>query len=399
MELRSGVSLWQGIEVPPVQTPALDHDVRCEVVIVGAGITGTLVAHYLLKEGVDTILLDKRVAGAGSTAASTGLLQYEIDTPLCQLIKKVGEASAVRAYRLGLGAVDEIERITAELPSDCGFERVPSLYLASSPKDLHALNTECACRACYGFDVTFLTASELDPVASFRAPGAIRSQGDAQINPLRFTRELLHRCQRGGLRAYGGCEVTDVSPDAQGVVLTAQRATVSARRVVIATGYAAHAKLKQDLGSLHSTYAAASAPLVSFEGWPERCMLWETARPYFYLRSSPDGRAIVGGEDTSFSTDHKRDAILAGKLVRLRQRFEQMFPQIPFEPEYLWAGTFAETQDGLAYIGESPELPNAYFSLGYGGNGITFGVIAARIITDLFVGRANPDAHIFRFDR
>ena len=399
MELRSGVSLWQGIEVPPVEMPTLDQDARCEVAVVGAGITGTLVAHYLLQEGVDTILFDKHEAGAGSTAASTGLLQYEIDTPLCELIKNVGESSAVRAYRLGLEAVDEIERIVAELPDNCGFVRVPSYYLASSPKDLRELNTECACRACYGFDATFLTASELAQIASFQAPGAIRSQGDAQINPLRFTRELLRRCQGDGLRAYGRCDLKDVIPDADGVMLTTERAKVRARRVVIATGYAAHAMLRQDLGALHSTYAAASAPLSSFDGWPEKCMLWETARPYFYLRSTSDGRAMVGGEDTAFSTDHKRDKLLAQKLVELCKRFEQMFPRITFEPEYLWAGTFAETKDGLAYIGESPELPGAYFALGYGGNGITFGVIAARIIADLCVRRPNPDAHIFRFDR
>jgi glycine/D-amino acid oxidase-like deaminating enzyme len=399
MELRSGVSLWQGIEVPPVEIPALDHDARCEVAVVGAGITGTLVAYYLLQEGVDTILLDKHAAGAGSTAASTGLLQYEVDTPLCRLIKNVGESAAVRAYRLGLHAVDEIERIVADLPDNCGFARVPSYYLASSPKDLRELNTECACRACYGFDVSFLTASEIAEIASFHAPGAIRSQGDAQINPLHFTRELLRRLQRDGLRAYGRCDVNDIIPDANGVLLTTERATVHARRVVIATGYAAHAMLKQDLGSLHSTYAAASAALSGFVGWPEKCMLWETARPYFYLRSTPDGRAMMGGEDTAFSTDHKRDKLLAQKLVRLRERFEQMFPRITFEPEYLWAGTFAQTKDGLAYIGESPELPNTYFALGYGGNGITFGVVAARIIADLYVRRPNPDAHIFRFER
>ena len=76
-----------------------------------------------------------------------------------------------------------------------------------------------------------------------------------------------------------------------------------------------------------------------------------------------------------------------------------MFPRIPFEPEYVWGGTFAQTADGLAYIGESPELPHAYFALGYGGNGITFAAIAARIITDLYIGRDNSDAHIFRFGR
>jgi glycine/D-amino acid oxidase-like deaminating enzyme len=57
------------------------------------------------------------------------------------------------------------------------------------------------------------------------------------------------------------------------------------------------------------------------------------------------------------------------------------------------------TKDGLAYIGESPEKPGAWFALGFGGNGITMSMIAARLIADSFTGRANPDADIFRFGR
>jgi len=70
-----------------------------------------------------------------------------------------------------------------------------------------------------------------------------------------------------------------------------------------------------------------------------------------------------------------------------------LFPRIDLEVSYTWAGTFGETKDGLAYIGQTPEFPHAYFALGYGGNGITtFSVIAAKIITDLHLGRPNPDA-------
>jgi len=127
--------------------------------------------------------------------------------------------------------------------------------------------------------------------------------------------------------------------------------------------------------------------------------MWETARPYFYLRSTHDGRAIIGGEDTEYSDDHERDGLVERKVEKLQERFQKAFPAIPFDLEYAWAGTFAETKDGLAYIGETPELSHAYFALGYGGNGITFSAIAARIIADLYLGRKNAGASIFRFDR
>ena len=70
-----------------------------------------------------------------------------------------------------------------------------------------------------------------------------------------------------------------------------------------------------------------------------------------------------------------------------------------------WGSTSASTAmlqyeiDKVAYIGQTDEIPNAYFALGYGGNGITYSMIAARMIADLYVGRRNDDAYLFRFDR
>jgi glycine/D-amino acid oxidase-like deaminating enzyme len=136
-----------------------------------------------------------------------------------------------------------------------------------------------------------------------------------------------------------------------------------------------------------------------FPRWPDQCLIWETARPYVYLRTTADDRVIIGGEDTPFSTDHRQTGMIARKTARLVRRFNAMFPQTEFEVAYAWAGTFGETSDGLAYIGESPEWPGAYFALGYGGNGITMSVIAAGLIADDYLGRPNPDAHVFRFGR
>jgi glycine/D-amino acid oxidase-like deaminating enzyme len=81
------------------------------------------------------------------------------------------------------------------------------------------------------------------------------------------------------------------------------------------------------------------------------------------------------------------------------KKFGRLFPDLQLEVAYAWAGTFGETRDGLAYIGFHPRFPHAYFALGYGGNGITFSLIAAEIIRDSFLGRTNRDAHLFRFGR
>jgi glycine/D-amino acid oxidase-like deaminating enzyme len=174
---------------------------------------------------------------------------------------------------------------------------------------------------------------------------------------------------------------------------------VRARYVVFAAGYETQEYLRQKVVELKSTYALVSEPLASFDGWFEQCLLWESARPYLYARTTDDGRVLVGGLDEPFRNPLLRDKLIERKTSKLAESFHELFPAIDLDVAYAWAGTFGETKDGLAYIGQTEEFPHALFALGYGGNGITYSMIAARVITDAVCGLENDDARIFRFDR
>lgn len=399
MILRTGTSYWQAIDQPGLETPPLPGNLTCEVAVLGSGITGALIAYFLTRIGIKTILLDKRPLGSGSTLASTGLLLYEVDTPLVELIGKVGETAALHAYRRGRQAIDEIELLVEELGADCGFTRRETLYFASSPSHWHRLKREFECRRDAGFDVELLDRGGLADRTTIRAEGAIISRGDAQIDPCALTQRLLHRAQIMGLSMYGEAEVTRVTELDDDVRLHTDGGVVSAQKVVFATGYDSYRYLDEPVGTLHSTYVATSAPMSNFAGWPDGCLIWETARPYFYARQTDDGRAMIGGGDSSFSSAQRRDGMIEHKTARLKQRFEHLFPQLEFVPAFSWAGTFAESKDGLPYIGQPPGRRNSYFALGYGGNGITFSMIAARAICDLYLGIHNIDADVFHFGR
>ncbi len=380
--------------------PSLKEDVRCEVVVLGAGISGALMADKLTREGFDTVVLDKRDVAGGSTSASTALLQYEIDTPLVELKKMIEPAEAERAYRLCHDSIDEVERLAGEVDAGCTFQRKRSVYLGTKKSEIAALRKEGEARRALGIAVDFWGEDEVSAHFPFSRPGALVSQQAGQLDCHRFAHELLRRARKAGAHIHDRTEVEKIEPEKEEVKLTTTKGNViRARHVVFATGYETQEYLPKRVLRLKSTYALASEPLEAFPGWWEQCLIWTTERPYVYLRTTSEGRAIIGGEDDPFHNPGRRDRRVERKTERLAAKFREMFPTIELEVGWRWAGTFGETKDGLAYIGEVRQMPRCWFALGFGGNGITYSVIAAQIICDALRGKQNPDARIFRFDR
>ena len=99
MDLKSGYPYWIVKNGLLGNYPTLRENIDCDVLVIGAGITGALIGWHLRHDGLDVCVLDRREAGWGSTAASTALLQYEIDTELQDLARRYGIDDAVLAYR------------------------------------------------------------------------------------------------------------------------------------------------------------------------------------------------------------------------------------------------------------------------------------------------------------
>jgi glycine/D-amino acid oxidase-like deaminating enzyme len=402
VDLRSGCTYWPDLTPDVPSYGPLGRDLSCDVAILGGGITGALAAHYLTREGLHTVMLDRRPVGGGSTAASTGLLQYELDTLLVDLVNLVGRERACRAYRVSHDSLDHFPELVQDVGDPCGLERRPSLYLASGDADVEKLKRECEARRSIGIAVELLAEAAVRKRFPFSRPAALWSAKAMEVDPYRLTHRLIAKAVGRGLEVFAETEASAYEPTGDGVTLrTVDGPTVRARHVVFATGYETPQFVGRDICwcTLKSTFAMVSQPLPGFEGWPERCLIWESARPYFYLRTTPDGRAMLGGEDEDFADPKRRDRLIGEKAQTLARKFRAMFPRIDIEPDCAWAGTFAETADGLPYVGAVPQFPRGYFALGYGGNGISFSLVAARIITDLIMGRPNADADLFAFGR
>lgn len=401
MDLKSGYPYWAIKNGLMHAFPRLKEDLRCDVAVVGGGITAALIANELAAHGHDVAVLEQRDIGWGSSAASTALLQYEIDTHLIDLTRQYGEDDAVLAYRACAQAIPMLGDIARDV-RDVDFARMDSLYYASKQRHVATLQAEMEARRKHGLDVEWVSGDALRDQYGIKAPGAILSSLGARVDPYRLTYRLMARLQRGGAGVYDRTRVEHIEATQRSVTLrTSDGVTVRAGHVVMAAGYASQHWLDKSVARNRSSYAFITDPLE-----PERLgaladtMVWESARPYLYLRSTGDRRLLVGGEDDSIDIPGRRDRRVDKKARTLVKQVEKAIPGLELTPAFAWGGTFAETADGLPFFGPHPQHGNrVQFAMAYGGNGITYSMIGAGILRAQIERKAHPLKSLFGFER
>ncbi|MGZ5491148.1 MAG: NAD(P)/FAD-dependent oxidoreductase [Nitrososphaeraceae archaeon] len=400
MNLTTGYPYWLINSGLVATYPKLEHSIKTDIVIIGGGISGALAAYYISNAGLECKVVDARTIALGSTCASTSLLQYELDKPLSILADQIGFQSAVRAYVMCSEAIDTIQSISEKIKFTL-FEKQKSLYFAAFKKDRKLIETEFIYRKKAGFQVQFLDEKEVRQRFGFSAPAAILSLQGATTDAYMLTHALLQSIIKKGNEVFDRTLISKIEYKRNGVKLFTEKGhSITAKKIVNASGYEITEFVDKKIVKLNSTYALASEHILSqVPVWKNKTILWNTADPYLYMRLTKDNRVIIGGRDEEFYNTSKRDKLIKKKSSLLKKDFSKLFPEIELIPEFSWAGTFGSTKDALPYIGTYNKTPHTYYALGFGGNGITFSIIAAEIIRDMITGGKNKNALLFSFDR
>ncbi|HBT68359.1 MAG TPA: FAD-dependent oxidoreductase [Agrobacterium sp.] len=398
-DLRESKPLWADtprIGIRSGKTPEANH---YDTIVVGAGISGALVAHALHRPGQSMLIVDRRDPVMGSSVASTAMIQHEIDTPLTELRKMIGRDAADRAWQRSARAVLRLEEIVSSLGISCSMARKQALYLAGDEMGSRALKAEAAAREEAGITARLLGPAELRSDYAIERTGAILSDISASANPAQLTAGLLRHTSGAGAEIVSHLEITDLrNLGDEVVVATAQGKILSARNVVFCTGYEFLKSLESPKHQIISTWALASRKGIDLPDWLKSHIVWEASDPYLYLRTDRDGRLIAGGEDEESPTSYLSEGKLFTKQDAIRCKIESLLGIDIGEPEYRWAAAFGPPTTGLPLIGAVPGMRNVYAVMGFGGNGITFSQIAAEIIAAAVNGGKDPDADLFRFD-
>jgi len=400
MELVSGYPFWLIKDGLLYSYPKLLENKKSDVVIIGGGISGALTAYHLVKAGVECVLVDGRTIALGSTCASTSLLQYELDIPLHELKKLVGENKAVRAYQLCSGAIDKLINIMNEIGYS-QFCKRNSLFFSSHKRQKKFIHDEYLARKAAGFEVEILTGSDLDKNYNLKAAYGIISEKGATTDAYSLTHQILQHCIQMGLKVFDRTKVKSIEYNKDKVILTTdEQCVMVANHVINATGYEVINFISKKIVDLDCTYAIISESQAGKkELWKDRIMMWNTDHPYLYMCHAKGNRVIAGGRDEPFINMKTMHRYLDKKSSLLERDLKKTFPGLSIRKEFAWSGVFGKTKDSLPYIGNYFKTPRTFYALGFGGNGITFSLVAAEIITDLLLGRKNSDAGIFSFSR
>ena len=395
-DLRSPRTPWMHSNA--ARSQPIDQSFRSEVLVIGAGITGALVAQRLARDGMNVVLVDREDPSQGSTMASTAMLLWEIDRSLSELTDIYGFDSAVRCYRASLYAVSGlIDLVTSNL-INCDLRQRLSLYLSAddSPK---RLSDEFSLRERSGLPGQYLDHSSLLSKFGIARSAAILSPLVADADPVRLTNGILGVARAGGVRLLKGNAVHFESESRMAYVTFENGGEAEGRHVVLATGYVMPNIVRAEIQRPASSWAIATAPQPQ-RLWPEGVMIWEAKQDYNYARTTVGGRIIFGGEDDlAIIEPDARDAATLEKSERLTKTLKSLWPAAETKIDYRWSGTFDTTDDGLPLIGNVPGFRNIYAAYGYGGNGITFSFLAAELIARRIAGGTSSLFDTFAIDR
>ncbi len=378
----------------------MDQDFRCEILVVGAGVTGSLVAEHLVAQGHDVCVIDRQRPGLGSTTASTAMLLWEIDRSLTDLTAMYGFERAANIYRRSFSAVSGLAELVNTRGLACDMRHKRSLYLAAGNVGARELRAEHDLRMRAGLPGDYLDHLTLLEEFGLYREAAIHSIGSADADPLRLCQALLAAALVKGVKIFdASAENYDNSGQAVIVELDNGR-IIEAKQVVLATGYVMPDFVSSSLHKISSSWAIATPPQPASAIWRDGVLIWEASENYSYARTTRDNRIIIGGEDDDQVIEPEaRDRLMPAKSEALLHRLNGLWSHAEPVAEYIWSGAFGTTADGLPLIGAVPGHPRIHAAYGYGGNGITYSYLASRMIAASIAGNHQPWFDDFAIDR
>ncbi|MBQ6843217.1 MAG: FAD-dependent oxidoreductase [Agathobacter sp.] len=371
-------SLWsQTTQLESRET--LSADLRVQNVVIGAGITGILIAYLLQDKGLDVLVLEANEVASGQTRNTTAKITSQHGLIYHDMIKNTGMERAKGYAQANEAAIHIYKKIITKEGIACHYEELPSFLYTQKEEGVEKLRKEVkAARAC-GIQAEYVRGDGITELP-FGVMGAVRFEHQAQFHPLEFIQTLAEK-----LTIYEHTRVVEVD---EHFVITDKHVIV-AENVIFATHYPF--PIVPGYYFLRQHQSRSYALVLKGEGVPQKLsgMYYGIDRDGLSFRCC-EGNLILGGG--SHRTG-KKQAKTEG-FCGLRKQAKEYYPSA--EETAFWAAQDCMPHDGIPFIGKfSIQHDNWYVATGFQKWGMSTAMVAAMIICDAIMGRENPWAKVF----
>ena len=229
---------------------------------------------------------------------------------------------------------------------------------------------------------------------------AIVTFGDAEVNPYLFVNSISNLAETLGAHLFEYTEMLDVNDVRKNINnLNISWSRCKQEILIFTTGYETLPIVKRIGADINRSYVIVTEPLKTMPAWYRDALIWETKRPYLFMRTTADKRIIMGRLDEEKGDMEISDHRITVRGNELGNSFNKLFPHLDIEIDYAYCATFGESIDNLPFIGEHPNKQKHYYLLGYGGNGTVYSMLGAEILADQLCGIEHPVSHIVQLTR
>jgi len=348
---------------------SLQQDTESEIVVIGAGMAGILIAYTLQRAGHQVIVLEAdRIAG-GQTRNTTAKITSQHGMIYHKLIQTLGKDKAKQYAMANETAIGEFKRIIESEGIDCDFKQCHAYVYGNNTQQLEA---ETQTAADLGLPAAFVK----DTALPFPTAGAVRFSDQAQFHPLKFLKNLSDK-----LTIYEQTPVLTVEND----LLSTRHGNIHAEKIIFACHYPFINFPGMYFARMHQerSYVLALKGAMPMEG------MWiDAGKDGFSFRAYKD-LLLLGGQG------HRTGENSGGKRYDvLRLKAKEWFPGS--QEVACWSAQDCMTPDRVPYIGRyTSGQPNWYIATGFQKWGMTSSMVSSMLLRDLIDGKENPYAKVF----
>jgi glycine/D-amino acid oxidase-like deaminating enzyme len=363
-------------------------NVKADVVVLGAGLTGCLAAWELARRGRRPLVLEAAKIGSGATALDLGHVPTGPRLLYVDAVRRWGRQAAREAWEIQRENHDRLRELLAALGDDCGYSGRGGFVLAEDRAEAEALaESEDVLRE-DGFSGEFLDHYMLESRFGVRGfPGAYWCAEDAELDPRRLVTALAAAARREGAAIREGCPVLALESTASGVSAATEEGRFEAATAFVALEAATPGVvpfLKGWVTPLPAQWIDAGTDAAVVLPSPARTcggeVAWRTTAAGVHV-------ARFGGAVTGRPADERLEDFVTRHFARASARSGPR-----------GTGLAGKSGDGFPFVGPVPGL-NGVVACGYGTFGLGWAVLAARWAVDVLVSGRDPTPPRFRASR